>query len=55
MYGILKCYITGFPCGLVVKTLSFSERSAGSIPDCGTQIPRASQPKKAKHKTEEMV
>ena len=44
-----------FSGGPVVKILPSYEGAVGSIPGQGTKIPRASWPKKQKHKTEAIL
>ena len=44
-----------FPGGPVVKTSPSNAGSAGLIPGQGTKIPRASQTKNQKHKTEAIL
>ena len=46
MLSPLKTYSRDFPSNPVVKTLPSNVGGVGSIPDQGTKIPHASQPKK---------
>ena len=44
-----------FPGSPLFKTSPSNVGNVGSIPDCGTRIPHASQPKTPKHKTETLL